>query len=589
MCRLIRKKQEQVFQRSDSRYTAAALKIRFCFPQIIPNILHYNIHYILYIILFVLFYVSSLSAQERTAPLLGNPMEKTFNSGTIRESDGAAADAFRRAPLPTGTLPQTAADNTGQTFNGWDIGPPAVASGTNTTSSNTAGNTATNNSAADFNAANSNIGNTLFATTFSPANPNLSQNFSNPQYNSQYNPPQYDYSALAAQYASQMQNYYQNYNNPYNAPNYVPSNGYASYNMPYGANQYSANPYGQYGVNQYGVNQYGGNPYSMNQYGTNPYGAAGTAGLSGTPSAAKGDLFGNMMMSGAFEQNPVLYQAMLQQEELRHQQSLEEEEEKEKEAGEKEKGEHWSAADYMPPIAGTFVSCLKTISPFNTPTGPDRGVGMPLMNRSWLDRPFYAGGFVGKMSGSKLVSNMIDQKDGANGGFIVGFNVNDYWGLDGRLHFASLDIRETSNGENVYQNWYAATNPGAFIPPLTTRTNQMTIVDVSVHYYPLGNAKFRPFVKYGIGAVRETFKDTYGVKHHIDTMAMPFGVGLKYWWNERLAIQMDVVDNIIFSRDITKTQNNWAFSVGVTYSFGSSKKRKPVSYWPYTPSNGSRH
>ncbi|MCL2742894.1 MAG: hypothetical protein FWE67_03490, partial [Planctomycetaceae bacterium] len=367
-----------------------------------------------------------MAQETKPAPFLGNPMEKTFNSGTIREFDGQAADIVRRTPpLPNTTanitnneipavdiwntsepLPQITSDGTGNGFTGWNVGPPAVPS----TSVQAQPPFAADASGSMY----SNMNNTSFASPFNGINPNLQQNFPNLQP---------DYAALAAQYAQQ----------------YVQLQSSGAYN-PY------VNPYNN------AVN------FPQRQ-------------------VQRGDLFSNMLMSGAFEQNPALYMAMYQQEALRHQQSLEEEYEKEREAEERAGG----GASGRYPYFDAVVSCFKTISPFNTPTGPDRGVGMPLMNRSWLDRPFYIGGFVGTMSGSELVSNMIDQKSGADGGLIFGMNINDYWGLDSRLHFASLDIKETGSGALIYQQWYAARNPGAaFVPPLTTRTNQLTIVDVSV-------------------------------------------------------------------------------------------------------------
>jgi len=66
------------------------------------------------------------------------------------------------------------------------------------------------------------------------------------------------------------------------------------------------------------------------------------------------------------------------------------------------------------------------------------------------------------------------------------------------------------------------------------------------------------------------------------------GVGVRYWWNERLALQADLIDNVVFSSGIAKTQNNFAFTIGLTYSFGSGKKKHPVHYWPATPSMGSK-
>ena len=260
---------------------------------------------------------------------------------------------------------------------------------------------------------------------------------------------------------------------------------------------------------------------------------------------------------------------------------------------EKKTGSEWTMQRLMPlkvssPLGETLLQCAKVISPFNTPTGPDKGCGQPLMMRSWQDRPCYFGGFVGYIHGSQLVADMIDQRSGANGGLKFGYYFNDYWGVESRLHFASIDIRETDYGRQIYDDWYAATFPEMPYRPLTTRSNHLTTFDVSVQYYPLGNAKWRPFFTYGLGFTRESFIDTFGVNNRVDALSMPIGIGLRYWWNEHLAIQADLVDNIVFSTGQAKTQGNFAFTVGVSYAFGTSKKRRPTAYWPYTPSMGSR-
>lgn len=342
---------------------------------------------------------------------------------------------------------------------------------------------------------------------------------------------------------------------------------------------------------------YGPNPYGMG--GGGAFGATGAFGgvhpyFAGTPYGA---FAGGMGMSDGM-QNPMTLQAWYQQELLRHQRSLEKEEEKDAKTAEAEEAarSEWSSKRLLPvkvssPLAETLWSGVKTMSVFNTPTGPDRGVGRPLANRSWLDRPYYGGLFVGTMRGSELVSGMIDQKSGGNGGLLLGYNFNEYWGLEGRFHVASPDIRETARGRQAYEDLYREINElpaDANVPPLTTRSHDLTILDFSVHYYPLGNAKWRPFFKYGLGISRGSFVDTYGVKRTAESMAMPIGFGLRYWWNERIAIQADIVDNIIFSEGITKTQNNWTFAIGISYAFGTGKKRRPVPYWPYTPSTGSK-
>lgn len=286
-----------------------------------------------------------------------------------------------------------------------------------------------------------------------------------------------------------------------------------------------------------------------------------------------------------------LMQLLLQQEEQRHQQSLlaegggeqpNREEPSRKTPKPKDETETSSGQfgmnDLVPlkvssPLGNTLISCAKTLSPFATPAGPHKGVGQPMDTRSWLDHPYYFGGFVGSISGSTLVSGLLEQKSGGHGGFMLGYNLNDYWGLESRLHFSSIDLKGTAT----------ASAQGLF-----SHSNQISVLDAAVHYYPLGNAKWRPFFKYGLGFARESFTDTYGNKVRINTAAMPLGVGLRYWWNEKLAIQMDLVDNMIFSAKGTKTQNNFAFTVGITYAFGTSKNKRPTVYWPYTPSRGSK-
>lgn len=335
--------------------------------------------------------------------------------------------------------------------------------------------------------------------------------------------------------------------------------------------------------------------------GNNSYGAASAwPGFYGTNNNLYGsgyDGFGGHAGSSAMMNDPnMLYQALLQQEAIRRE--VEEEiaaeeaaERAEKEGQEKE--DQWGMKSLMPlkvssPLGSTLFSGLKTMSPFSTPQGPHKNCGRPLDGVSWLDRPYYFGGFVGGIDGSELVSKLIKQKTGGTGGLNFGYNFNEYWGLESRLHFASIDIKETTYGRQVFEDWFKASYPGQTVPPLTTRSNQLTTLDVAVHYYPLGDAQFRPFFKYGLGIAQTSFIDTYGQKRRNNTVAMPIGVGLRYWWNPRLAIQVDVVDNILFSRGVTKTQYNWALTIGITYRFGGSSTRRPYYHWPRTPSYGSR-
>jgi hypothetical protein len=225
---------------------------------------------------------------------------------------------------------------------------------------------------------------------------------------------------------------------------------------------------------------------------------------------------------------------------------------------------------YMPvrsPLLETGWRNLKLLSPFNAPDGPHRNVGCPLEGESWLDRPYYFGVFGGKVCGTKLVKGQIDQKSGSGGGVVLGWNIDHYWGVESRLFSSSVSIHDISNS----------------VMPVRDRSNKVTTIDAAVHYYPYGEAKWRPYMKIGLGYIHERFQDNFGKSQKINTWGMPFGFGLKYWWSDRVSVYGEVVDNIIFGREMTTTHSQWAFDFGVNFSFGTNSREVPTLYWPQTP------
>ena len=242
----------------------------------------------------------------------------------------------------------------------------------------------------------------------------------------------------------------------------------------------------------------------------------------------------------------------------------------------------FEADDEEPGFSETFLETLSYFNPLNSPKGPNRGVGGPLVMRSWLDRPFYIGVFAGAMDGDQLVNNLLNQDCGATGGLSLGWNCDNYWGLESRLFFSSLSVKDTEYAIQKHEEQFS---PDTYLRPLTTRNNSMTTFDVSVHYYPLGNAKWRPFMKLGIGLSSQKFRDIDGTEFSVNTCVIPVGVGVKYWWNERVALQLDLVDNIYCAADGTKTQNNWTVTVGLNFPLGKIKRKNPTVYWPTVPSS----
>ncbi len=335
---------------------------------------------------------------------------------------------------------------------------------------------------------------------------------------------------------------------------------------------YTGMPYVPYGTPY-------GNPYA------DPYG--GTAGMGSGPGGSIGP-------AGTADSYASI--ARHQQQLIARQQAfinaVKERGERENETGDREEGENgqegdWSMDNLLPlkvssPLAETMWAGAGYLSPFSNTDQPDKGVGQPLRMRSWTDRPYYFGAFCGYVSpATELMSGSLstgsrywsEQDSSGTGGLTLGWNFQHYWGIEGRLHFTSFNIHYYADGED-----------GERITALTG-SNQLTTLDLSVHYYPLGNSKWRPYFKYGLGVVGVNFPRIDGTKTNTLTIGMPVGVGLKYWWDDRLAINLDIVDNVVFGVDGTKTQDNWGFTCGLTWAYGRNKSRRPTAYWPFTPSS----
>jgi len=188
------------------------------------------------------------------------------------------------------------------------------------------------------------------------------------------------------------------------------------------------------------------------------------------------------------------------------------------------------------------------------------GRGEPLTAGSWLNRPYYVGGFIGGMGGDTLVEDEIK----ANGGFFwggnIGWDYDPYWGLEMRLAFSSQGLDYLTN---------------AFID---NQYNELILWDTSLVYYPWGDARWRPYFKLGFGFADFDYTDAIGVRRSEMVYEMPFGFGMKYRVNQYWTWRFDVTDNLIFGGNAgMATQNQFSLAGGLEYRFGGRRQ----SYWPW--------
>jgi hypothetical protein len=179
----------------------------------------------------------------------------------------------------------------------------------------------------------------------------------------------------------------------------------------------------------------------------------------------------------------------------------------------------------------------------------DRGFGLPLEGRGWRNQPFSIGTFAGATDGGALVPGHVHQQPSFYGGINLGWDYDHYWGIEKRLGFGVLNLTN-QNHDPIPDSGLSVTG------------------EYRLMYYPLGDARWRPFLTAGVGWSDFYFHDDRGAKH-LDTVGMiPFGVGLKYLCNERLAIRFDLIDEMTFGDGALSNFHYVALAAGLEFRYG---------------------
>ena len=84
----------------------------------------------------------------------------------------------------------------------------------------------------------------------------------------------------------------------------------------------------------------------------------------------------------------------------------------------------------------------------------------------------------------------------------------------------------------------------------------------------LGDARWRPFFTAGVGWSDFYFNDDRGSRH-LDTVGMiPFGIGLKYLCTERIAVRVDLIDEMTFGGGVLGNFHYVALAAGLEVRYG---------------------
>ena len=186
-------------------------------------------------------------------------------------------------------------------------------------------------------------------------------------------------------------------------------------------------------------------------------------------------------------------------------------------------------------------------------------MSLPQRETSWLNRPYNTGVFVGSLWGDQLIRGRVNQDNDFLGGYFLGRELDLHWGWETRLVLATLHLEDLQ-------------------VPTTPRTSDVVFWDVNVHYYPWGNARWRPYYSLGLGIGSFQFQDDLGQPIQDMQMTMPWGFGMKYRCDDWAVVRLEILDNLAFGNGLT--MHNISLAIGLEIRFGG---RRP-NYWPWNPS-----
>lgn len=241
-------------------------------------------------------------------------------------------------------------------------------------------------------------------------------------------------------------------------------------------------------------------------------------------------------------------------------------------------GEIWVHPDPLPARRGVFSrqplrQRLREL--YGPPQGRHRGLGQPLTNESWLYRPFNAGWFIGALFGTPMIDGWLGFSSGYLTGFRFGWDQDHYWGLDMQFAYGQ------SGPWDLDKSYLAQPNELELQQLLDARRDlDMYQWATSIVYYPWGDARWRPYLSFGIGAARMRFTDPFLVQYDEIFFVLPLALGMKYHWNDCLAMRLECSDSFsIPGRGGLRAVHNLSINYALEIRFGGGR----TAYWPWNP------
>lgn len=186
------------------------------------------------------------------------------------------------------------------------------------------------------------------------------------------------------------------------------------------------------------------------------------------------------------------------------------------------------------------------------------GKGKPLEGSSWLNHPLNTSFFIGPLFNDAPIRGSVDQNSSVMAGLRFGIDFDHYWGGEMRFAYSAADLSGVPHADK----------------------SNIIFSDIDILYYPWGDSRIRPYALLGAGVANYEFIEHSQMARDSVQFGTPVGGGVKYQVHPRLALRLEMLDNIAWAGDGLDTMHSLSLTFNVEFHFGGTRR----VYYPWQPS-----
>jgi hypothetical protein len=181
---------------------------------------------------------------------------------------------------------------------------------------------------------------------------------------------------------------------------------------------------------------------------------------------------------------------------------------------------------------------------------------------SWMFFPISVTKFSGLLETAEPVHDQIKKGEGSLTGLRLGWDFAPRLGVESRLGFARQALRDLAQtGSLGHENFI--------------------LWDADLLIYPFGDRPWRPYLLAGLGIADVRYIDNQSVFWHQTLLAAPIGTGLQYRFNNRAAIRVDVVDNMLLRSSAGGGGRRLQHDLSISFGFEARFSLPHRAYFNY--------